>query len=311
MIASRSVHDDRPSRPDVTVVIVTFNSASTLGDCLASVPAECEVVIVDQQSLDISVELAQGFRPDATIIRNLVNTGYSAGCNLGARYAHGETLIFLNPDAAFLVMEDPYVLADSVETHNALVGPIVLDSEHSDITIVKKWTTPARQTRVLLLPRRLKLGMKQLANDEYVSGPCLAVKARHFQAVGGFDERYFLYREEETLARRLKKIGVACFLDPRVAVSHVGGTSTSQVPEFAHRQGIRSEVLFYVTHLPKAAAAWVTLVLAGRLLASSFVAPLVRVFGVRRGHPSLWYLRALRELHRGWGARSVTPPAPP
>lgn len=292
------------------MVIVAFNSALTLGACLASVPADCEVVIVDQQSLDTSVELARGIRPDATIIRNPVNTGYSAGCNLGARHARGETLVFLNPDAAFLAMGDPHVLAASVETRKALVGPVVRDLRQADVTIVKKWTTTVRETSVLLSPRRLRLGFKHLADDEYVSGPCLAVNASHFQAVGGFDERYFLYREEETLARRLKEIGVTSFLDPRVTVLHVGGASTSQVPEFAYRQWVRSEVLFYATHLPKPAAALVTLALVGRLLASSVVAPLVRVFGVRRGHPSRWYARALREVPRGWRAQSVTPPAP-
>lgn len=292
------------------MVIVTFNSASTLGACLASVPEVCEVVIVDQQSFDATVELARGMRADATIICNPVNTGYSAGCNLGARHASGETIVFLNPDAAFLAPGDPYLLADSVRTHQALVGPIVRDSRQADVTIVRKWTTTVRQTRALLSPRPLRLGFKDLADDEYVSGPCLAVNARHFQAVGGFDERYFLYREEETLARRLKEIGVTCFLDPRVTVSHVGGTSTSQVPEFAYRQSVRSQVLFYVTHLPKYSAATFTLALVVRLLALGVAAPLFRFFGVRRAHPSVWYLRSVREVPSGWRARSVTPPVP-
>jgi GT2 family glycosyltransferase len=101
-------------------------------------------------------------------------------------------------------------------------------------------------------------------------GPCLAIRARSFHAVGGIDERFFLYREEESLARRLEKIGVDCFLDSQVTVSHIGGVSTSQVPEFAFRQGVRSEVLFYVIYFPKSAAALVTLALLTRLLVRLF-----------------------------------------
>jgi N-acetylglucosaminyl-diphospho-decaprenol L-rhamnosyltransferase len=295
--------------PGVSVIVVVFNSSSTVRACLESVPLDCEVVVVDQLSSDGSVQIARETRPDATIIRSERNAGYSAGCNVGARNSRGETLVFLNPDAAFLAQDAPHHLARSAQAKNALVAPIVLDPDCSDVTLVKKLTTVTAQARRLLTLQRPNTGFRSLSDCEYVSGPVLAISAQSFHAVGGFDERFFLYREEETLARRLGKIGVGCFLDPQVTVSHIGGVSTSQVPEFAFRQGVRSESLFYVLHFPKSAAALVTFLLVIRLLVGFVAAPLLRHLRVRpRARPALWYLRATPEVVRGWRAHPVEPP---
>lgn len=107
----------------VTVVVVVFNSMSTLQACLASIPLDCEVVVVDQQSSDDSVDIARASRPDATVLISERNGGFSAGCNLGARNSTGGTLVFLNPDAAFFNQDGPHILARSAETVNALVAP--------------------------------------------------------------------------------------------------------------------------------------------------------------------------------------------
>lgn len=77
------------SRPDggTTVVIVTFNSVSTVREALMSIPSDCEVVVVDQNSSDKTVDIARQTRPEAKFLINAINTGYSAGCNLGARHS--------------------------------------------------------------------------------------------------------------------------------------------------------------------------------------------------------------------------------
>lgn len=295
--------------PVVTVVVVVFNSSSTLRACLDSIPPDCEVVVVDQQSSDDSRKIAREARPDATIVKAEKNAGYSAGCNLGARLSRGGTLVFLNPDAVFCTPEGAHVLAGSAQARNALVAPIVIDSGRSDVTRVGKWSTPVSQVRRNLSLGRPETGFRNLSSGEYVIGPCLAVSAQNFREIGGFDERFFLYREEETLARRLKGIGVGCFLEPRVTVSHVGGVSTSQVAEFAYRQVIRSEVLFYVLHFPKSAAALPALFLLTRLLVGSVAAPLLRHLGIRpKARPALWHLRAIPAVLSGWRAKPVEPP---
>lgn len=293
----------------VTVVVVVFNSMSTLRACLASIALDCEVVVVDQQSSDDSVDIARESRPDATILTSERNGGYSAGCNLGARNSTGGTLVFLNPDAAFINQDGPHILAHSAATVNALVAPVVLDPDGADITHVRKWTTVAAEVGRQLTLQRPRTGFRSLSYGEYVTGPCLAISAQNFRAIGGFDERFFLYREEEILARRLDGIGVGCFLDPRATVSHVGGVSTSQVAEFAHRQGVRSKALFYVLHFPKFGAALSALALTTRLLVGSVAAPLLRHSGIRpQARPALWHWRSIPEVVNGWRAKPVEPP---
>ena len=295
--------------PAVTVVVVVFNSSSTVRACLESIPPDCEVVVVDQQSSDDSRKIARKTRPDATIVKAERNAGYSAGCNLGARLSRAETLIFLNPDAAFCTPAGPHVLAHSAQTRSALAAPIVFDPERSDVTLVKKWSTAGSQVRRNLSLAGRETGFRNLSDGEYVSGPCLAISAQNFRDIGGFDERFFLYREEETLARRLKRIGVGCFLDPKVTISHVGGVSTSQLAEFSFRQSIRSEVLFYILHFPRLAAALSALALITRMLVGTVAAPLLRSSGIRpKARPALWYLRAIPEVLSGWRAKPVEPP---
>jgi N-acetylglucosaminyl-diphospho-decaprenol L-rhamnosyltransferase len=303
--------DNFDMTPAVTVVVVAFNSGATIRACLQSVPSDCDVVVVDQRSSDDTVEVVHQTRPDATVIRNERNSGYSAGCNLGARNARGASLVFLNPDATFLTPDAPRILASSAQAANALVAPIVVDPDHSDVTLVRRWTTAGAQARKLVTLQRQARVSRSLSEpqDEYVSGPCLAISARNFQAVGGFDDRFFLYREEETLARRLENIGVGRLLDQQVTVLHIGGVSTSQVPEFAFRQALRSEILFCRLHFPSSAAALLTLLLAARMLIGSVIAPLLRRLRVRPGaHPAVWYVRALAEVPGAWRGQPATTP---
>lgn len=295
--------------PAVSVVVVVFNSSSTVRACLESIPPDCEVVVVDQQSSDDGTRIVRETRPDATIVTAEKNAGYSAGCNLGARHSRGQTLIFLNPDAVFCDTAGTHLLARSAQDRNALVAPIVVDMDGTEVTLVRKWSNALAAARRHASWIPAVTGGRSLSAGEYVLGPCLAISASKFRAVGGFDERFFLYREEETLARRLKAIGVGCYLDPQVTISHVGGVSTSQVAEFSYRQWVRSEVLFYVLHFPKLGAAVSALALWTRLLASFVVTPVLRHLGIRpHARPASWHLRAMPEVFSGWRAKPVEPP---
>lgn len=291
----------KPSIPATTVVIVTFNSSSTLQACLASLPSDCEVIIIDQQSSDDTCEIARSALPSATLLENTVNTGYSAGCNLGARHARGEVLIFLNPDAEFLSADGATRLACTTLNVNAMVAPRIFNKNFSETTLVRTWTTTTSKVLTLLKISRPRFGFIDVTSKDYVSGPCLAVSARNFWAVGGFDERFFLYREEETLARRLENISVPSYLYAHTMVSHVGAVSTSQIPEFSLRQSIRSDVLFFVIHFSIIEAAIISLVIILRLLAIALMLPVLRNLNPRiQNIRTIWLLRAIKEVYNGW-----------
>ena len=79
------------------MIVVAFNSESTLEECIHSIPSACELVLVDQCSTDASVCVANRIRPDIKVIKAGANRGFGAGCNLGAANATGEVLIFPEP----------------------------------------------------------------------------------------------------------------------------------------------------------------------------------------------------------------------
>src|SRR5205085_3330595 len=84
------------------VVIVSYNAKQKLLACLASLrrslPADCDLVVVDNASVEGNADdIAEHF-PDVKLIRSAVNLGFAGGCNLGARHTRSHSLVFLNPD---------------------------------------------------------------------------------------------------------------------------------------------------------------------------------------------------------------------
>ena len=313
-----SVAQGQQSSPTTSVVVVIFNSELTLDDCLNSIPSTSEVVLVDQASSDASVSIAGQIRPDARLIRAGANRGFGAGCNLGAANATGEVLIFLNPDASF-GRDSVRILADAVLNKGALVGPRILDSAGNDATRARYWSRVRSDLAEVFLPNRLvrcdiPAGHEVYRSGgqvPYVQGSCIAIGAEHFWRVGGFDERYFLYHEEESLARRLEMIGVHVFLEPLAVVTHIGGNSTSQFPEFSAHQYFRSKTLFYRSYYSRPVTFVAVIALWSVLLAMAVLTPIRKVIGLRADRAFSWYRAAAAGVISGWRGRIVMPPRVP
>lgn len=308
------------STPPASIVVVTFNSAQTLADCMTSIPAEYEVIVVDQQSSDSSVQTALDHRPDAKVIRAGANRGFGAGCNLGAANATSDVLIFLNPDAAFQSPESVKILSESAAQNNAVAGPRILDSCGADRTRARYWSWPVADIVDVFAPNALIVG--RLLRDipptdpvyteggdvPFVQGSCMAVSTVNFWRVGGFDERFFLYQEEEVLARRLLDVGVKNRLEPSAVVTHLVGRSTSQFPEFSAGQYFRSLALSLILFrrklvaLPTIFTLWVVLQLMAVLT------PLRKRIGWRSERGRIWYRTAAAGLICGARRRTADPP---
>ncbi len=309
--------------PPVSVIVVTFNSESTLVNCLSSIPSSCEIVLVDQCSTDGSVALARRIRPDVKLINAGKNRGFGAGCNLGAANASGDVLIFFNPDAAFLTPDSAGILATTAVRDNVLSGPRILGGDGDDETRARYWTSVPAELGEIFLPARLMVGpfrrdipegdevYRRGGGVAHLQSPFMAVTAENFWRVDGFDEQYFLYREEEILALKLRDIGVRMAVEPRALISHLGGQSTGQVHEFSTTQYYRSEALFYRFRYPKPVALLATCASGLVLLSMAALTPLRRLIGLRRERGHRWYLAAARGSISGWQRRIVVPPTAP
>jgi N-acetylglucosaminyl-diphospho-decaprenol L-rhamnosyltransferase len=318
------------SLPTTSVIVVMFNSESTLDACLSSIPSTSEVVLVDNASTDASASMAVQIRPDAKLIRAGANRGFPAGNNLGAANATGEVLIFLNPDASF-DRDGVRILADTVVNKGAMVGPRILDSAGNEATRARYWSRVWSDLAEIFFPTRLvksrlprSIGRDMPPDQEvyrsggqvpYVQGCCIALSAEHFWRIGGWDERMFLYHEEEALARSLEMVGVPVILEPRAIVSHIGGVSSSQYPDFSAHQYFRSKALVYRGHYSTPVTLVAGIAFWSVLQAMAVLTPIRKLIGLRADRERSWYRAAATGVISGirttgyrTGRRIVMPP---
>jgi hypothetical protein len=309
---------------NASIVIVVYQSEDVLPACLASLPADVEVIVVNQSLVVADVEsLALTVRPDAKIIAAGRNRGFGAGCNLGAANAKGEVIIFLNPDARFVDDACEQLVASTLKHDGTLVGPRIIDQEGRQITRARNWSSPWTEALNLLVPLRMqpRMWQRDLPTDEpvyttggevpYVQGACMAVGRSRFMSTGGFDEFLFLFGEEEFLARRLRSQGSSAYLEPTATIAHAEHTSTSKTGEFATEQYFRTVGIMYrrassldeTVSLARGAARSLPVLTALIFLLAT--TPARRRIGYRKRETGSWCRFALVGLVRGVMLRPV------
>jgi GT2 family glycosyltransferase/glycosyltransferase involved in cell wall biosynthesis len=242
---------------DVSVVVVLHQSAEHVAACLRELPPAVETIVVDNGSTDDGAAVAARAKPGATILRQ-PNLGFAAGCNAGAARASRRWLLFLNPDAVLA----PDALSRLVQRAQTMpgwvVGPAVRDGAGRLVHNCRREGRPAHdiasllpfgarlvpQSRSINLPAQHRV-YRCGGPVAWVQGACMLVARDAFWDVGGFDEQYFLYAEEETLAARLRVRGGGCWYAPEASTRHIGGASTRQRGTFALRQYWRSRTIVY------------------------------------------------------------------
>lgn len=279
----------RDPTPDVSVVVVSWNTARLLSAAIAAIPAAAgdlvvETIVVDNASRDDSVAAASA-RPDVTVTPLPENTGFTRAANLGVSLARGRHLLFLNPD---LVMPPGTLpeLVRALEQHPAAwaVTPAFLDP---DGTVQHFWAR--RPTAVSLFCcfthrgralDRLLTGGRLRRRHRYedlapgvplpidgAGAACLLCRAAEFRDAGGFDERYFNFFQDTDLYRRMRARGRSLLGAGQVSVLHQRGVTFSLLdPVEAHGRFLR-DLARYVEGEPRhrrlAARAALTLELAG------------------------------------------------
>lgn len=211
-----------------SVVTVSYWSGDPLRHMLGSLPPGTKTVIVNNAPED-ALECLDGFDSPGpvTLINNAENTGFGAACNRGAQQVDSEFILFLNPDAVLTPgsMEALEEAADSFPNAVAF-NPAMTDARGR----------PLFKRGSVLLPRRARRprgGPSETTTVPVLNGAALFVRKSAFDAVGGFDERIFLYHEDDDLSLRLaEEVGDLMFVR-QAQVTHQGGHSTARTPETA------------------------------------------------------------------------------
>lgn len=215
----------------ISFIIVNYRSRHLLAECLASISRGCavphEVIIVnnDKNPLPQSVHGDDIVR----VIESENNRGFGAGSNRGAASAQGTFLCFLNPDAHIVGENFSSLLSYFDEDGSVgIVGPRLVRQDGT----VQPWSTGEDVTLWSTLWNKRAMWRSHMpwhsAENHpvaWVSGAAMVVRRTVFEALGGFDERFFLYFEDVDLCRRARAIGQKVLHIPLVHVIHRGGGS--------------------------------------------------------------------------------------
>jgi N-acetylglucosaminyl-diphospho-decaprenol L-rhamnosyltransferase len=223
--------------PDVSVVVVTWNALPWLEQCLESVRGR-DVVIVDNGSTDGTVDFVRERFPEARVIEQ-ENKGMGGGNNAGMRAADGRYFFLLNSDA-WVVDDALERLVEFADQHPqaAVVGPKLLNTDGTLQRSVRGEPTLWRLATEYLFIRKLAprskrlnplyrgdFGHDRVAEVDWLFGPALLVRREAADAVGLFDEDFFMFSEEVDWMTRFRRAGWTVLFFPDAEVVHVGGAS--------------------------------------------------------------------------------------
>jgi GT2 family glycosyltransferase len=231
---------------DISVVIVSYNTADMTVACLQSVFASqrvrYEVFVVDNASKDGSIGIVREKFPTVRTIANETNRGFGAANNQALRECTGRYVIFLNPDTT-VEPETISTMAAFMDVHPeiGLSGPRILNPDGSLQDSVSYRYPGHRYGAADLGPLPGSIAC--------VMGACMIASADLLRALGGFDEEFFLYGEDQDLCLRIRKQGFEIGFIENTVIMHHGGQSESEtLPAEVVRKKIRAELLFYRKH---------------------------------------------------------------
>ena len=222
---------------DVTVVVVTWNAQPWIERCLASVH-DRDVIVVDNGSTDGTVDLVREQFPHVRVIEQ-ENRGMGGGNNTGMRAADGRYYFLLNSDA-WVVGDglDKLIAFADVHPEAAVVGPRLSNPDGSLQRSVRGEPTLWRLATEYLFIRKLAPRSRRLnplyaggfdhtevTEADWLFGPALLVRREAVDAVGLFDEDFFMFSEEVDWMTRFRRAGWKVLFYPDAEVVHVGGAS--------------------------------------------------------------------------------------
>lgn len=224
-------------RPDVSVVVVTWNAREHVERCLDSVRGR-DVVVVDNGSTDGTVELVRERFPEARVVEQ-GNVGMGGGNNAGMRVAEGRYFFLLNSDAWVEADALDRLIAFADDHPNAaVIGPKLQNPNGTLQRSVRGEPTLWRLSTEYFFIRKLAprtnllnpLYVGGFAHDaprevDWLSGAALLVRRDAADAVGLFDEDFFMFSEEVDWQTRFRRAGWTVWFCPDAVVTHIGGAS--------------------------------------------------------------------------------------
>jgi GT2 family glycosyltransferase len=251
----------------LSIVIVSWNVADDLQKCLASIYKyiylDFEVIVVDNNSTDNTVEMLKKDYPDVRVILNKKNMGFAAANNDAINIAKGKYLLILNPDTYFIDEHSiPAALAYLQNHDKALLTGNVLNEDKTNQVAVRNFPTLYSQIITLLKLNNVFPILNRvyhLRNFDYnktqtvdsIIGAFMLIKAKTMRQINCFDKDYFVWFEEVDLCYRMNQRNwpVVYFADAKIV--HTGGQSFKQIIALRKQKIFnRSLLTYFKKHKP-------------------------------------------------------------
>ena len=232
----------------LSVIIVNYNVCHFLEQTLLSVRkaiagVDAEVLVVDNNSVDGSVEMVKAKFPEVLLILNKKNTGFSQANNQAINRSKGEYVLLLNPDT--VVEEDTFTKCCSFMDMHAEAGALgvkMVDGKGNFLPESKRglptpWIAFYKIFGLsALFPKSRKFGRYHLGflnpdktNEvEVLSGAFMFIRKKALDKTGLLDEDFFMYGEDIDLSYRILKAGYKNYYFPETRIIHYKGESTKK-----------------------------------------------------------------------------------
>lgn len=248
----------------ISTIIVNYNAGNFLRSCVDSLlncPLEIEIIVVDNASVDDSLDTLQGLS-GVRIIRNPTNVGFAAACNIGLRVASAPVLLFINPDCFF----KPGTLSElmsalSPDDSVGMVGGFLANPDGTEQAggrraVPTPWRSFVRAFGLVRFADRwprlffdFHLHKQPLPDRpievEAISGACMMVRREAILDVGEWDEGYFLHCEDLDWCMRFRQKGWKILFVPSAHISHALGVCSRSRPIFVEWHKHKGMMRFY------------------------------------------------------------------
>ncbi|MGD1992885.1 MAG: glycosyltransferase family 2 protein [Anaerolineae bacterium] len=295
--------------PDVSIIVVNWNTRDLLASCLESLFRTAEALpfdvwVVDNGSTDGSVEMVRRAFPRVELVVNAENEGFARASNRGIDQSEGRYVLLFNTDAQATpgAIEAMFTLAET-QPRAGIVGARLLNADGSFQASHTPFPTLGQEFLMLTGLGRLLFGPSYPSRGpdvgrgprvvDYVEGACMLVRRRAIDEVGGLDEGYFMYAEEVDWCYAMSQAGWQVWYQPAATVVHLGGGSSQHRMPQREADLYRSRVRFFRKHYGRSAARMLALQIYALTAVKLSLHGLLRlVSGGRYGRPVV----SLRQL---------------
>jgi N-acetylglucosaminyl-diphospho-decaprenol L-rhamnosyltransferase len=289
------------NRTSLDIVIVNWNTGSHLRECLNAIEQATrthfdlgQVVVVDNASTDDSLDAVEESALPLLVVRNSVNRGFGPAANQGAAAGSSDLLLFLNPDtrvAADVIDRTVAFMVDSNNSSIGICGARMIGADGEDEFSCWRfptfWIWVGKLTGLSyafpwLIPMQ-RMTPEEVGGSgtvDQVIGAYFLIRRSLFEALSGFDERFFMYLEDVDLSLRARELGYSSYFMADAPVYHVGRVSSEQVLGRRLFYLLQSRTEYARKHWPR----WQASVLALLMLVVEFPVRSVAAAVRRRPH---------------------------